>query len=209
MSQTDRQERLRLLVRQLNRRRKQQASQIDILCHDLIAAQRTFLDRLQGVSFAAQFYKALLGSTDLNDLLERAGRSLREELPEAGVSFFLRQPDGCELHTAQAEEAGPSQDARPEDCLPPDLVDSICKANRPCTREDMLGMCPAGSLKRLDRLALATLPLSDLGRPLGFLLLYRLAPQVLTAAELQRVSLVLCGLSQAIRSARTPLHASP
>jgi hypothetical protein len=209
MSRTDRQKRLRLLVRQLNWRRKQQASQIDILCHDLIAAQRTFIDRLQNVSFAAQFYQALLGSTDLNDLLERAGRALREELPGAGVSFFLRQPDGCELHTAQAEEAGPGQNARPEDCLPPDLVDSICKANKPCTLDDMRGMCLGGSLKRLDRVAPATLPLSDLGRPLGFVFLYRRAPQFLTAAELQRVSLVLCGLSQAIRSAHTPLPASP
>lgn len=209
MSQTDRQKRLRLLVRQLNRRRKQQASQIDIVCRDLIAAQRSFLDRLQGVSFAAQFYKSILGSTDLNDLLERAGRALRDELPGAGVSFFLRQSEGCELHTTQAGEAVPGQDARPEDCLPPDLVDSICKANRPCTLDDMLGMCLAGSLKRLGRIAPATLPLSDLGRPLGFMFLYRRAPQVLSAAELQRVSLILCGLSQAIHAARTPLHASP
>lgn len=209
MSQTDRQKRLRLLARQLNRRRKQQARQIDILCHDLIAAQRTFLDRLQGISFTAQFYKSLLGSTDLNDLLERAGRALREELPGAGVSFFLRQPDGCELHAMQAEEALPAEDVRPEHCLPPDLVDSLCKANRPCTLDDMLGMCPTDSLKGLDRMAPATLPLSDLGRPLGFLFLYRCPPQVLTAAELQRVSLILCGLSQAIHSARTPLHASP
>ncbi len=209
MSQTDRQKRLRLLVRQLNRRRKQQASQIDIVCRDLIAAQRSFLDRLQGVSFAAQFYKALLGSTDLNDLLERAGRALREELPGVGVSFFLRQSDGCELHTTPGDDAVPAEDARPEDCLPPDLVDGICKANRPCTLDDMLGMSLAGSLKRLERFAPATLPLSDLGRSLGFLFLYRRAPQVLTAWELQRVTLILCGLSQAIRAARMLLHASP
>jgi hypothetical protein len=209
MSQTDRQERLRLLARQLNRRRKQQARQIDILCHDLIAAQRTFIDRLQGISFTALFYKSLLGSTDLNDLLERAGRVFRDELPGAGVSFFLRQSDGCALYAGAPGDTAPAEDPRPEDCLPPDLVDSICKANKPCTLDDMLGMCLAGSLKGLDRFAPATLPLSDLGRPLGFLFLYRRAPQVLTAGELQRVSLVLCGLSQAIHAARTPLHASP
>jgi hypothetical protein len=209
MSQTDRQKRLRLLVRQLNRRRKQQASQIDILCHDLIAAQRTFIDRLQGVSFTAQFYQALLGSTDLNDLLERAGRALRDELPDAGVSFFLRQADGCEPYATPAQETASAEDPRPEECLPPDLVDRICKANKPCTREDMLDLRPGGGLKGLERFAPATLPLSDLGRSLGFIFLYRRAPLVLTPEELRRIGLVLRGLSQAIRAARTPLHASP
>jgi len=209
MSQTDRQKRLRLLVRQLNRRRKQQASQIDILCHDLIAAQRTFIDRLQGIGFAAHFYKSLLGSTDLNDLLEQAGRVLREELPGAGVSFFLRQSDGCELHTTGADNAVFAEDPRPGDCLPPDVVDNICKANKPCTLDDMLDLGLDGRRKELAPFAPATLPLSDLGRSLGFMFLYRRAPQVLTAGELQRVSLILCGLSQAIRAARTPLPASP
>jgi hypothetical protein len=207
MSQTDRQRRLRLLARQLNRRRKQQARQIDILCHDLIGAQRTFIGRLQGISFTAQFYKALLGSIDLNDLLERAGRVLRDELPGAGVSFFLRQSDGCELRAFQVGDDLPGEGPRPEDCLPPDLLDRICKANKLCTLDDLLGMHLGGSLKGLERFAPATLPLSDLGRPLGFLFLYRRAPQVLTAAELQRISFVLCGLSQAIRSLRTPLPA--
>jgi hypothetical protein len=208
MSQTDRQKRLRLLVRQLNRRRKQQASQIDILCHDLIAAQRTFIDRLHGISFAAEFYQALLGSTDLNDLLERAGRVLRQELRGAGVGFFLRQSDGCELHTAPPEDEWPAEALRPEECLSPQLIDNICKSNRLCVLEDLFEMGLDSARKELNRFSLATLPLSDLGRSLGFAFLYRRLPQALTVGELQRVRPVLCGLSQAIRAARTPLHSS-
>jgi len=209
MSQTDRQQRLRLLIKKLNRQRKQQGSKIDILCHNLIAAQRAFIDRLQGISFTAQFYKALLGNPDLDSLLERAGRVLRQELPEAGVRFFLRQPDGCELHPITTDEAFLPQEQKPEDFFHAELMGSICKANRPCTLDDMFGMGLNGNLKGLSRFSMTTLPLSDLGRSLGFVLLYRRTPQTLTSVELQRISPVLCGLSQAIYSARQALHASP
>jgi len=208
MSQTDRQKRLRLLVRKLNRQRKQQASQIDILCNNLIAAQRAFLIRLHGISFVAQFHKSLLGAADLNDLLRRAGRLLQQELPGAGVSFFLRRGEGCELHVVRSEEARLPEERGPEDCFNSELVDSICKSNRSCSLDDMFGMGLDSSLRGLNRFSLATLPLNDLGRSLGFVLLYRRSPQTLTAAELHTLTPVMCGLSQAIHAARVALHAN-
>jgi hypothetical protein len=207
MSQTDRNRRLRLLLRELNRRRKQQASQIDILCHDLIGAQRTFLKRLDGIGFAAQFYKSLLGCTDLNTLLTRAGRLFQGQLPGAGVAFFLRQPDGL-LHVLGNGDTLPLENPRPEEYFSPELMNSICKANRPCSLDDMVGMGLEGDLKDLSRFSVATLPLNDLGRPLGFVLFYRRLPQVLTGAELRGISPVLCGLAQALRAARVPLPVS-
>ena len=53
-----------------------------------------------------------------------------------------------------------------------------------------------------------TLPLSDLGRSLGFVLLWRPSPLVVTAHEVCRLEPVMCGLSQAIRTARVPLASS-
>jgi hypothetical protein len=206
MSQTERQKRLRLALKKFNRQRKQQASKIDILCNNLIAAQRTFIERLHDIGFTAQFYKALLGSTDLGELLARAGRLIRQELPGAGVCFFLRNADGCAPHATETDEALLPGDPRPEDGFSPALMSVICKANRPCTLDDIFGMVLDDPLEGLNQFSLATLPLSDLGRSLGFVLLYRRPPQVLTAGETQRISPVLCGLSQAIRAARVPLH---
>jgi len=206
MSQTDRHKRLRLLIRKLNSQRKQQASKIDILCNNLISAQRAFINRLQGISFTAQFYKSLLGSSDLTSLLERAGRLIKQEVPGAGVTFFLRQPEGCERHTIESDEALLPEDQGPEDCFSPELVGSICKSNRPCTLDDLLGMDLDGGLNGLSRFSVATLPLNNLGRSLGFVLLYRRSPKVLTPEELHTISPVMCGLSQAIHCARVPLH---
>ncbi len=206
MSQTDRQKRLRLLIKKLNRQRKQQASKIDILCNNLIAAQRAFINRLAGIGFTAQFYKSLLGSSDLSSLLEEAGRLIKQELPGAGVTFFLRQPQGCERHAIESDEALLPAERGPGERFGPDLVDSICKANQLCTLDDLLAMDLEGDLGGPGHFSIATLPLNDLGRSLGFVLLYRRSPRVLTAEELHTISPVMCGLSQAIHCARVPLH---
>ena len=231
MSQTERYKRLRLLVKRVNQQRKQQASKIDILCHDLIGAQRSFLHRLQDVGFAAEFYRSLLGCTDVNGVLARAGRIIKQELPGTGVTFFLRQPDGCEVHTCPGDESlygeqqggdpGPQPrnsaagsptkrdpsrlGTRPHECFDPDLVENICKRNRACTLEDILDLGANGHPAMLRRFSLVTLPLSDLGRSLGFVLIYCPRPQTLNTADVRRIVPVMRGLAQAVRAVRMPL----
>jgi len=205
MSQTERHRRLRLLLNKLNKQRKQQAAKIDILCNDLISAQRAFIQRLYTISFAAEFYKSLLGSPDLNHLLARADRLIRQELPGTGVAFYLRQLEGCELHSFVGDEMFACEQSGPQEHLTSELVDGICKSNKICTLAEISSLDPAGDFRELRRFSLATLPLSDLGRPLGFMLLWRPSPLVVTSQELGRVEPVLCGLSQAIRVARVPL----
>jgi hypothetical protein len=209
MSQSQRQKRLRLLVKQLNKERKRQASQIDILCNDMINAQRSFVSRLSGISFAASFYKSLLGETDLRRLLLQAGRLLEKELPAANITFFLRQPEGCRVPTFESQDALLIEDQPFEDYFHTALVDSICKANRPCTLNDMFEMGLEGNLRELQGISAATLPLNDLGRSLGFVLFYRPLPCRLKDDELRKANLVSCGLSHAIASCRLPLHCAP
>jgi hypothetical protein len=206
MSQSQRQKRLRLLVKKLNKERKRQASQIDILCNDLIAAHRSFVNRLNGISFAASFYKNLLGESDLRRLLMRAGQLLGKEVPGANITFFLRQPDGCRVPTFESHEALLIENRPLEDHFQPVLVDNICKANRPCSFEDLLEMGLEGNLTDLNEVSMATLPLNDLGRALGFMLMYRPVPCRLRADELRQASLITCGLSHAIAGCRVPLH---
>jgi hypothetical protein len=206
MSQTERYKRLRLLVKKVNQQRKRQASQIDILCHDLIGAQRSFLRRLQDVGFAAEFYRSLLGCTDVNGVLARAGRLIKQELPGTAVTFFLRQPDGCELHTCPGDESLYSEPQGPHEWFDPDLVENICKRNRPCTLEDILDLAAEGDLAMLRRFSLVTLPLSDLGRSLGFVLIYCPRPQTLNTADVRRIVPVMRGLAQAVRAVRLPLE---
>lgn len=205
MSQTERHKRLRLLLKRLNRQRKWQASRIDILCNDLICAQRAFLHQLQGIGFAAEFYHSLLGCTDLHDLLSRAGHLIRREAPEVGVSFYLRHLDGGDFRTVAPCPGG---QWGPEELLPADVVDGICKSNV----SGMLDDLPTTHLEQwpdeLRTFSMATLPLSELGRPLGFVLLYRRLPETVTQEEVNRIGSVTSGLARAIRAARVPLPLS-
>ena len=205
MNQSQRQRRLRLLVKKLNQERKRQAKQVDILCNDLIAANRGFVRRLDCVSFAAGFYKSLLGTNNLRNLLTRAARLIERELPGAGVAFFLRQSAECELYALEGQNGRRLGDQRLEDCFGPELVENIWKANKRCTIDDMLGMGLEGDSKGLKGVSAVTLPLKDLGRSLGFILLHRPMPQRLTREELHKVGLITCGLSHAVQGCRTPM----
>jgi hypothetical protein len=206
MSQSQRHKRLRLLVRKLNKERKRQASQIDILCNDLIAAHRGFVKRLGGVSFAGTFYKNLLGDTELRGLLVKAGRFIREEFPGTNVTFFLRHPEGCRLYAVNNQDACQVEDQPLEELFSPELVDNLCKSNRVCLLNEMFGMGLDGNLNELGNVSAAAFPLNDLGRSLGFMLLYRPMSHPLRQEELQKVGLVTCGLSHAIKGCRLPLH---
>lgn len=206
MNQSLRQQRLRLLVKKLNKERKRQASKVDILCNDLVNAQRGFVKRLNDITFAARFYKSLLGMTYLPSLLTRAGQLIRDEVPDINVTFFLRRPDGSQRYVLEGNETLLINERLLEDHFHPELVDHICKSNRLCTADDMVGMGLEGNPQALSGVSLMTLPLNDLGRALGFVLIYRPMTHPLTAEELYTVGLITCGLSHAITACTSPVH---
>ncbi len=92
MDQKQRHRRLRLLIGKLNKERKRQAQKIDILCNDFISAHRDFIKRLNTINFTANFYEAIVGTTDLSGLLYTAGKLIKDEIPDSSVAFFLLGP---------------------------------------------------------------------------------------------------------------------
>jgi len=208
MNQNQRQERLRLLVKKLNRARKRQASQVDILCNDLITAQRGFVKRLGGVTFAASFYKSLLGESDLEHLLTAAGRALQSELPDIQITFFLRQPEGYRFRVPNRHGEHRTDGRALDECFGSELIDEVCKARQLCTLVELCAMGLEGTRDELGEMSAAALPLRDLGRPLGFMLLSRPASRPLKREELDKVGLIICGLSRAVAGCRLPQHCS-
>ena len=81
----------------------------------------------------------------------------------------------------------------------------MCKSNKLCTMDDLFGLGLDGN----PGFSAATVPLNDLGRSLGFLLLSRSTEQPLSSDDLERVALIACGLSQAIRGCGIPAPAQP
>jgi len=192
--------RLRLLIKKLNKDRKKQNLKIDILCNDLIAAQRNFIKRLGVINFAANFYESIIGTTDLNKLLYTAVEFIKAENENVNVTFFLRQEESFELHMFESGRPIPIEKQYIESCFTPELMDNISKSNKVCTIDDMFAMGLNGNLNELNKISAVTIPLGLLGSSLGFILVYRSSESKLTTDEIGRISYVISGLSRAITS---------
>jgi len=195
-----RHKRLRLLIKKLNKERKKQATKIDILCNDLIAAQRSFIKRLNTISFIANFYESIIGATELSNLLSTAAELVKAGNPNANVTFFLCQAGNFELHTFESGQPIAFEDQHLENCFSPELMDNICKSNKVCTLDDMFAMGLQGNLIGLNKISAVTIPLGLLGSSLGFMLVYRPSKDKLTTDEISNLSAVTCGLYRAITS---------
>lgn len=198
MEQKERHKRVRLLVGKLNKERKIQAKKIDILCNDFISAQRDFIKRLGSIGFAAGFYESIVGRTDLNELLNSAGRLIEAEAFGSSVTFVLRQVEGFKLHILKSDQPISSENRHLEDCFTSELVENICKSNKACTLDDMFTMGLQGNPSMLKRISAVTLPLGRVGLSLGFMLIYRCSENGLTVDELNNISAIIPGLSHAI-----------
>jgi len=203
-----RNKRLRLLIKELNKERKKQAKKIDILCNDLITAQSDLIRRLHTISFAVHFYKAIIGSNDLSKLLNIAGRLIRDEIADASVTFFLRQTNGFETHAYESNKPEVLENDRLEGCFNAELVENICKANKLCTLEDMFALGLQGNLVGLNKISAFAVPLGELGQVLGFVLIHRLSQNQFTKEQMNIVCAITCGLSRAIRSCQMSLRSA-
>ena len=208
MENKQRHRRVRLLIKKLNKKRKKQAKQIDILCNDFVGAQRDFIKSLKTISFIANFYESIIGITNLNSLLYSVVQLIKEENADANVTFFLRQSDNFELFMFESEEPIALEKQQLENSFTPELMDNICKSNKVCTLDDMFAMGLQGNLIGLNKISGVTIPLGQPGSSFGFVLVYRSSENKLTAEEINNISAVTCGLSRAIQSCQATLHSA-
>ena len=135
------------MIRKFNKQRKKQAMQIDILCNDIMTAHKDFLKALRTIGFAADFYNAIVGLTDLNELLCTAGSYIQKHTPDVHVAFFLlaqsgiegAQPENFELHVFESDLAIDLDDRRVENFFNTELVTNISKSNQICTSRRYAG----------------------------------------------------------------------
>jgi len=206
VDEKQRQRRLRLLIKKLNKDRKKQNQKIDILCNDLITAQRHFIKRLGIINFVANFYESIVGATNLNKLLYTAVELFKAENEDVNITFFLRLEENFELYMFESGRPIALEKQHIENCFTPELMDNISKSNKVCTLDDMFAMGLQGNLNELNKISAVTIPLGLLGSPLGFILVCRSSENKLTIDEIDRISVVISGLSRAITSCQALSH---
>lgn len=200
--------RVRLFLRKLNRARRAQAKKIDILCNDIVSAQRDFIVRLQTFSFVVDFYEALVGLADLTTILRTTARAVNSVVYDASVVFFLLEGHGYQIHIFDSEQPVNIDAEQFEEIFTSELVRDICHSYKLCLAEDMFAMGLQGNLSVLNKVTFAGIPLSQDGTSVGFLLVYRSAQKGLQADELNKVAAIIPGLSRAIKSAQVVSHSA-
>lgn len=209
---TVRYQRVRRLVKGVNKAKRVQAKKIDILCNDMVSAHRDFIERLKPLTFSVMFYESILGCTDLNTLVDRVGAMLATAVPEAGIAIFLLSREGYELHMTGQHRPIEVDAGSFEGCFTAHVVSRLSSGGRICRLPDMFEMGLRSDLPGLENLSAASIPLSNFGRVFGFILLYRQSDHNLTSEELAKVSAIVPGLASAIEGIQTaakPTHAHP
>lgn len=191
-----RQKRLRLLIKTLNRNRKKQKRQIDLLCHDLIGAQRDFIQRLDTIGMAAGVYKSILGITDLDRLMQTITRQIAEVVPVAHISFFLR--DSRTVRHVSPEQAATAKQEQLDGLFTDEVIEAVCRVNQICRLDELLGMGLQVSPPLAGHLSVATVPLCQGCRCIGFILLTSPAGVPLQDDQLAKIEFVSSGLANAI-----------
>ena len=199
MDESLRLKRLTQAVTKANVLRKKQKQKIDILCKDFINSQVDFIEQLNSISFAAEFYKSIIGHRDTNKLLYTAARLLCRQADNLKIVFVLNTPDSFEIHAAASNAYSDDADSF-EQYFNTQLVQNICSSNSICTLDVLyeLGLeCSPMLSKKIDAV---TLPLGTPGASLGFILAYSYEKNRLTPALLDKITLITTGLSKAIQT---------
>ncbi|MDH7598540.1 MAG: hypothetical protein QHH07_02740 [Sedimentisphaerales bacterium] len=198
MLDQERYKRLRSFLRQVNRQRRRQAQQIDILCRDLIAAQRRFIQDLDCIGFAASLYRSMLGVTDPGRLVDLAAAAITEHISGIAMLFYVRSTGMFKQYaagTAQSDEY-----LRLLESVNTELAEAICRANKVCGLEDLLMLGMQASPALTARTSTVCVPISIDGRCFGVVLVCGPATLRLTAFQMQKLNAVAAGLASAIQA---------
>ena len=198
MSNELRQKRLRTMVSQLNKQRKRQAQKTDILCNDLVAGQREFIRQLGRVSFAAAFYKTMIAPANVDELLASAAALLTETVGDANVAFFVRRDDAVALSIFESDRPIAFSREQLQKSFNGQLVDDIVDANKLYSMDDIFGSALEGEHQWLKRISAFSIPLSHMGRSLGFMLIYRPIERPIRQRQVAAICDVLPALAKAI-----------
>lgn len=206
MQNKEQHKRLREFVKGLNRKRKAQAKQIDILCNDMLGMHRGFIQTLNKLAFAADFSESMIGWLDLPKLLAEASIRINQQIGPCNLAFFLPQCESQQVYVFECSDSEDENDCRFEQFFNAELIESIIKSNKICMLEELLLMGLQVGPAMLKNLSVATVPICQDGSATGFVLVYRPPSDSITAEELEFITAVRCPLSRAIRSCSAAGH---
>ena len=198
-----RNERALRVIRNLRLRQKRYTQKIDILCRDIVGAHGDFIEKLSIMNFSLQFQESLLGLKDVSGILDAATGFFRNHLQDTSVAIFMIDPRGFDIHFAVAPESPVIEKTQFESWFTPQVVNEISRCRQICSLQQLLGMGLQASPNALKHIAIAAVPLGQISKTLGFVLLYRPAQLPYTPQELSKAAAAMPALRIAIQRIQT------
>lgn len=206
MQNSVRNKKLYQFVKGVNRKRRAQAKQIDILCNDIIGMHRGFLQTLNKLAFAADFCEAMIGCCDLPRILAETAARINRLFGQCHTVFFLPQAENQRVYVYDNQQS-------PEDCglekyFSHELIDNIVKSNKVCMLDELLSMGLQVGPGVLKNISAAAVPICEDGMAAGFVLVYKSPSQSIRAEQLEYITAIRSTLSRAIRACVVAGHTS-
>ncbi len=206
MKDSKRNNRIRLLAKNLNRRRKKQAVQIDLLCNDIINAHRDFLDTVRTLTFTSDFYESLIGTVDIDNLFRSCASMIQKHIPDSNIVFFINEQSRFQSYAFDCNVNQTDEAYRLEQYFTSEVVESIISTNRPCDIDEMLQAGLQINPAILKNSSAITVPIAANGSVTGFILLYKFSGQSFDRRQIRLLCSVRRGLSRAIRACAVTEH---
>ena len=200
MKDSKRNNRIRLLAKNLNRRRKKQAMQIDLLCNDIINAHKDFLETVRTLTFTSEFYESLIGHIDLDNLFRTCAFMLQKHIPNANIVFFINEHNRFQSYAFDCNVNETDEACRLEQYFTSELVEAIINTNRSCNIDELLQMGLQINPAILKNSFVITVPIAANGSLTGLILLYKFSSQPFDQRQIRLLCSVRRGLSRAVRA---------
>jgi transcriptional regulator with GAF, ATPase, and Fis domain len=189
-------------IRKLNAIRHKQAQKIDILCNDMVLANKDVIEQLRVLTYTVDFYESIAGEIDMTVLLDKAARQVRQFVQDSNVAIFLTNSNGFELHMAD-DSPIEVDGGKIEGYFTEEVVNEICRSNKICSLDDMCNMGLQGNPNILNNISAAAVPMGRFSEPVGFILICGNAENKLAPKELEKVATITPGLRNAINACQS------
>jgi transcriptional regulator with GAF, ATPase, and Fis domain len=199
-------QRIKKLVKSLNKQRRKQAKQIDILCNDIIQAHRGFIHNLDRLAFTAQFTESIIGIIDLDHLLYTAATIIKQHFYQMNLTFCINNGNDFNLYAFESDECQLNDEQRIEQYFNKEAVTNIINNNKICLMDDLLEMGLIIKPTVARQISVTSIPLSNDTVFSGFIFLYNTSSEKIDENHLEMLTSIKRSLSLAIKACPRRQH---
>lgn len=199
---SQRRQRIRSLIKQLNRQKRTQKKQIRMLSTDMLASQKKFVHQLQHYNFTLDFYESVIGMTDMHRLLLTAEQKIKDHIPGICPAFFILSSDRFNVHYTNDRKIEGFDPKNFLTSFDPNTVINISRCNTICTVEDMFALGLQTNLNLISKINACAIPLSGFGPAEGFMLVWTASENPLTQSSIDRLATVAVPLAHSVRNCK-------